>query len=66
LAAPTGVDRDVFRASAASRAVPSGFPGLGRREWTESGKLRQASFRGLREDKRPQEVVREAPGLDVI
>lgn len=28
-------------------------------EWTASGKLRQASFKGLREDKRPEEVVRE-------
>lgn len=28
-------------------------------EWTASGQLRQASFKGLREDKRPEEVVRE-------
>ncbi|CAN7311696.1 non-homologous end-joining DNA ligase [Phenylobacterium sp. LjRoot164] len=28
-------------------------------EWTDSGKLRQASFKGLREDKAPEEVVRE-------
>jgi bifunctional non-homologous end joining protein LigD len=28
-------------------------------EWTDSGKLRQASFKGLREDKDPREVVRE-------
>lgn len=28
-------------------------------EWTASGKLRQSSFKGLREDKRPEEVVRE-------
>jgi bifunctional non-homologous end joining protein LigD len=31
-------------------------------EWTASGKLRQASFLGLRDDKAPEEVVREAPG----
>jgi bifunctional non-homologous end joining protein LigD len=30
-------------------------------EWTASGKLRQSSFKGLREDKRPEEVVRERP-----
>ena len=28
-------------------------------EWTKDGRLRQASYRGLREDKPPQEVVRE-------
>lgn len=33
-------------------------------EWTASGKLRQASFKGLREDKRPEEVVRERPVAD--
>lgn len=28
-------------------------------EWTDSGKLRQATFKGLRDDKRPTEVRRE-------
>lgn len=28
-------------------------------EWTRDGRLRQASYRGLREDKAPREVVRE-------
>ena len=30
-------------------------------EWTADGKLRHPSFLGLREDKAPGEVVREAP-----
>lgn len=30
-------------------------------EWTDSGRLRQASFKGLREDKEPLEVRRERP-----
>ena len=31
------------------------------REWTRDGKVRQASFQGLRPDKRPEEAVREIP-----
>lgn len=31
-------------------------------EWTSSGKLRQASFKGLRDDKDPATVRRELPG----
>ncbi|HET9594892.1 MAG TPA: non-homologous end-joining DNA ligase [Anaeromyxobacteraceae bacterium] len=31
-------------------------------EWTADGKLRHPSFKGLRPDKRPDEVVRERPG----
>jgi bifunctional non-homologous end joining protein LigD len=30
-------------------------------EWTGDGKVRHPSFQGLREDKRPEEVVREEP-----
>jgi bifunctional non-homologous end joining protein LigD len=30
-------------------------------EWTSDGKIRHPSFQGLREDKRPEEVVRERP-----
>jgi bifunctional non-homologous end joining protein LigD len=30
-------------------------------EWTGDGKIRHPSFQGLREDKRPEEVVREWP-----
>ena len=29
-------------------------------EWTHEGTLRQSSFKGLRDDKDPREVVREA------
>ena len=32
-------------------------------EWTSDGRLRHPSFLGLREDKRPQEIVREVPRL---
>jgi bifunctional non-homologous end joining protein LigD len=35
------------------------------REWTTSGKIRHASFRGLRDDKDPGEVVRETE-TDVV
>lgn len=31
-------------------------------EWTQSGTLRHPSFKGLRDDKKAREVVREAPG----
>lgn len=31
-------------------------------EWTEEGRLRQPSFKGIREDKQAGEVVRERPG----
>ena len=30
-------------------------------EWTDGGKIRHPSFQGLREDKSPREIVREAP-----
>jgi bifunctional non-homologous end joining protein LigD len=30
-------------------------------EWTKDKKLRHPSFKGLRYDKKPQEVVRELP-----
>jgi bifunctional non-homologous end joining protein LigD len=32
------------------------------REWTSDGVMRAPSFKGLREDKSPREVVRETPG----
>ncbi len=31
------------------------------REWTPDGRLRHPSFKGLREDKKPSEVIRETP-----
>ena len=30
-------------------------------EWTDEGIIRHPSFQGLRQDKKPQEVVREEP-----
>jgi bifunctional non-homologous end joining protein LigD len=30
-------------------------------DWTESGKMRQASFKGLREDKDAEDIVIERP-----
>lgn len=35
---------------------------IGFAEWTSDGRLRQPRFLGLRDDKRPEEVVRERPG----
>jgi len=35
---------------------------FGFQEWTRDGKLRHPRFVGLRDDKRPREVVREVPG----
>ncbi|HKG36626.1 MAG TPA: non-homologous end-joining DNA ligase [Solirubrobacterales bacterium] len=35
---------------------------VGFSEWTRDGKLRHPRFLGLRDDKRPEEVVRERPG----
>jgi bifunctional non-homologous end joining protein LigD len=32
-------------------------------EWTRDGRLRAPSFQGLRDDKRPEDVVRERPGV---
>ena len=34
---------------------------IGFAEWTNDGRLRQARFLGMRDDKRPEEVVRERP-----
>jgi bifunctional non-homologous end joining protein LigD len=34
---------------------------VGFTEWTADGKLRHPTFRGLRDDKRPEDCVREAP-----
>jgi bifunctional non-homologous end joining protein LigD len=33
-------------------------------EWTQDGRLRHPSFQGLREDKSPRSVVREAPAMN--
>ena len=35
---------------------------IGFAEWTSGGRLRQPRFLGLRDDKRPEDVVRERPG----
>jgi bifunctional non-homologous end joining protein LigD len=35
---------------------------IGFAEWTNEGRLRQARFLGMRDDKRPADVIREEPG----
>jgi bifunctional non-homologous end joining protein LigD len=61
---PLEVDEPPFKA----RDLPTGkvrwvepklVAEIGFEEWTEAGKLRQPRFKGLREDKPPEDVVRE-------
>jgi bifunctional non-homologous end joining protein LigD len=51
---PTGVGRPHWVKPALVAQVSFG-------EWTADGRMRHPSFQGLREDKRPEEVVREMP-----
>src|SRR5207245_6803381 len=38
---------------------------IGFAEWTREGRLRQPRFLGLRDDKRPVDVIRERAGMNV-
>jgi DNA ligase D-like protein (predicted ligase) len=45
-------------------ARPALVAQVGFSEWTPDGKLRHPRYLGLRDDKRPEQVVRERPGAD--
>ena len=56
---PAGVPREVGRRARWVAPVLAGEVAFG--EWTPDGVLRHPSWRGLRPDKRPQDVYREEP-----
>src|SRR2546428_5896545 len=58
---PRTMVKDAPRVRAASWVKPRFVGQVAFTEWTEDNKLRHPSFLGLREDKAPEEVVREKP-----
>ena len=53
--------RDALRHEEAIWVKPRHVAQVAFTEWTEDGRLRHPSFQGLRNDKRPEECVRERP-----
>jgi bifunctional non-homologous end joining protein LigD len=53
--------RDALRNEEARWVKPRLVAQVSFTEWTEDGRMRHPSFQGLRNDKRPDEVVRELP-----
>jgi bifunctional non-homologous end joining protein LigD len=53
--------RDALRHEHALWVKPRHVAQVNFTEWTEDGRLRHPSFQGLRQDKRPEECVRERP-----
>ncbi|HWM40097.1 MAG TPA: non-homologous end-joining DNA ligase [Streptomyces sp.] len=61
LARQTSPFADPVREKGARWTSPELVAEVGFTEWTRDGRLRHPRFLGLREDKRPQDVVREKP-----
>src|SRR4051812_19834589 len=60
-AIPASVARDAPRVRDAKWVKPRLVAQVAFTEWTDDNKLRHPSFLGLRDDKKPEEVVRERP-----
>ncbi|MDQ6799693.1 MAG: non-homologous end-joining DNA ligase, partial [Acidobacteriota bacterium] len=58
---PTNMVKDAPRVKVATWVRPRFVAQVAFTEWTGDGRLRHPSFLGLREDKAPEEVVREKP-----
>jgi bifunctional non-homologous end joining protein LigD len=52
---------DAPRVAGATWVTPTRVAQIRFTEWTRDGKLRHPSFQGLRDDKKPEDCVREAP-----
>lgn len=61
LATPRSPFSEPVREKGAHWVAPELVAEIGFTEWTQDGKLRHPRFLGLREDKKPRDVVRERP-----
>lgn len=59
---PAFADGETVASDGVHWASPELVCEVGFTEWTDDGKLRHPRFLGLRDDKEPEDVVRERPG----